>query len=180
MEVTMEIDTGASISIINYNTYLKLSRKSRISLVASNVMLRGYSGNVMKARGKFEGVFEYEDLKLKYYFVVVDGARPNLSGHDILCLIFIDWLQFFKARLVNNVNVVLSNLCQKYSHVFSPGLGTMKRVEARINVDKGAKIIFHKARPGPYSIKKKIETDLERLVSGNISGLWSILSGLPQ
>ena len=30
MEVTMEIDTGASISIINYNTYLKLSRKFKI------------------------------------------------------------------------------------------------------------------------------------------------------
>ena len=33
MEITMEIDTGASISVINYNTYLKLLRKSRISLL---------------------------------------------------------------------------------------------------------------------------------------------------
>ena len=53
-EVTIEIDTGASISIINYITYLKLFRKSKISLVASNVILRTYLGNVMKARGKFE------------------------------------------------------------------------------------------------------------------------------
>lgn len=31
----------------------------------------------MKARGKFEGVFEYEDKKLKHHFVLVDKARPN-------------------------------------------------------------------------------------------------------
>ena len=99
MEVIMEIDTGASISIINYNTYLKLSRKSKISLVASNVMLRTYSENVTKARSKFEGVFEYEDQKLKHHFVVVDGARPSLLGRDILSLIVIDWSQFLKARL---------------------------------------------------------------------------------
>ena len=89
MEVTVEVDTGASITIINYNTYLKLSRKSRVSLVASNTMLRTYSGNVMKARGKFESVFEYEDKKFKHYFVVVDGARPNLLGRNILSLILL-------------------------------------------------------------------------------------------
>ena len=91
MEVTMEIDTGASISIINYNTYLKLFRKLRILLVASNVMLRTYSGNVMKVRGKFEVVFEYEDQKLKHHFFAVDGASPNLLGRDILSLIVIYW-----------------------------------------------------------------------------------------
>ena len=59
MEITMENDAGASASIINYDRYLKLSRKSGVSLVDRNVMLRTYSVNVMKTRRKFEGVFEY-------------------------------------------------------------------------------------------------------------------------
>ena len=50
-----------------------------------------YLGNVMKARGKFEGVFEYEDKKLKHYFVAIDGTMPNLVGRDILSLTVIDW-----------------------------------------------------------------------------------------
>ena len=74
----------------------------------------------------------------------------------------------FKSATGYNVNVVLNNLCQKYSDVFSPRLGTMKGVKARINVDEGVKLIFHKARPVPHSIKEKIETELERLVSENI------------
>ena len=68
----------------------------------------------MKARGKFEGVFQYEDKKLKHHFVLVNKARPNLLGCDILSLIVIDWTNFLKARLVNIVNAVLSNLCPKY------------------------------------------------------------------
>ena len=83
-----------------------------------------------------KGVFEYEDQKLKHYFVAVDGARPNL-------LIVIDWPQ--KAWLVNNVIVVLNSLSQKYSDVSSPGLSTMKGVEACKQVDKEAKPIFYKA-----------------------------------
>ena len=123
-------------------------------------MLHTYLGNVMKARGKFEGVYEYEDKKLKHYFVVVDGARPNLLGCDILSLIVIDWSQFLKAQLVENVNVVLNSLCHKYSDVLYPGLGMMKGVEGHINADQGSKPTFHKAMPVPYSIKEKTETEL--------------------
>ena len=39
MEVTMEINTKVSISILNYDTYLKLLQRSRVLLVDSNVML---------------------------------------------------------------------------------------------------------------------------------------------
>ena len=167
-DVIMEIDTGASISIINYDTYSKLVKKSKSSLMKSNVMLRTYSGSILKARGKFEEVFEYEGQKLKHQFVVVDRARPNLLGRDILNFIVIDWSQFKRAMQVNNVNEVLNNLCEEYFEVFSPGLGTMKGVEVWLNVDKGAKPVFYKARPVPYSIKEKTELELERLVSENI------------
>ena len=152
----------------NYDTYSKLVKKSKSSLMKSNVMLRTYSGSILKARGKFEGVFEYEGQKLKHQFVVVDRARSNLLGRDILNFIVIDCSQFRRAMQVNNVNEVLNNLCEKYFNVFSLGLGTMKGVEVQLNVDKGAKPVFCKARPVPYSIKEKIELELERLVSENI------------
>ena len=44
----------------------------------------------------------------------------------------------------------------------------MKGVEECINFDKGTKSIFHKSRPAPYSIKKKMEVELEQLVHENI------------
>ena len=51
------------------------------------------------------------------------GPSPNLLVRDILNLIVIDWSHFLKARLVDNINVVLYNPCQKYSDVFSSGSG---------------------------------------------------------
>ena len=59
IEIAMKIKARAPVSIINYDRYLKLSRKSRVSLVACNLTLRMYSGNVMKTRSKLEGFFEY-------------------------------------------------------------------------------------------------------------------------
>ena len=50
-----------------------------------------------------KGVYEYEDKKLKHYFVVADGARPSFLGRDILSSIVIDWSRFLKTPLVNNV-----------------------------------------------------------------------------
>ena len=94
-----------------------------------------YSGNVMKARSKFEGILNMKIKKLKH-FVVVDVARLSLLGHDILSLIVIDW------TLVNYLNVVLNSLCQKYSDVFSLGICIMKRLEEHMNLDKLGKAIF--------------------------------------
>lgn len=63
MDIILEVDTGARIGIINYDSHRKLSWKLKVLLVDLHVMLCGYSGNVMKARGKFEVVFEYESIK---------------------------------------------------------------------------------------------------------------------
>lgn len=74
---------------------------------------------------------------MKHYFVVIDGTRLNLLWWDIFNLVVTDWSQFLKEELVNNENLVLNNLCQKYSDVFSPGLGMMKTVAAHIMLIEG-------------------------------------------
>ena len=59
---------------------MKLSSKSKILLVATNVKLSTFFGNPVKARGKFEGVIECQGQKLNNQFVVVDGSRHSLLG----------------------------------------------------------------------------------------------------
>ena len=63
----MGIDAGVSISAINCDTYLKLSHKLTILIVATNVILCAYSGNIVKAR-KFEGVTKCNGQKLNHQF----------------------------------------------------------------------------------------------------------------
>ena len=59
----MEIDTEVSISI-NYDMWLKLLHKTNIALIQPNVILCSYSGNLIKAKRKFEHVSEYQSLIL--------------------------------------------------------------------------------------------------------------------
>lgn len=50
-----------------------------------------------------------------------------------------------------------------YSDVFKNGLGELRGVEAKIYMDPTAQPKFHKPRPVPFAIRKKVEEELERL-----------------
>ena len=109
----------------------------------------------------------YENQNCIHTFVVVAGKRPNLMGRDILMKYHLNWQKLFTNKtecVFNIVNDKLQKILNNYEDVFRPDLGTMKGVEVVIDVNPDAKLKLLKARPVPYAIKKKIETELERLV----------------
>ena len=53
-------------------------------------------------------------------------------------------------------------MLDSYSDVFAEGLGTVQGVMAAIHVDPTATPQFHKAQPLPYTLKTKVEKELER------------------
>ena len=57
----------------------------------------------------------------------------------------------------------LEQMLQEYSEVFSPELGTLRGVKAKLEVKPDARSRFHKPRSVLYAIKGAIERDLERL-----------------
>lgn len=62
----------------------------------------------------------------------------------------------------------LQNLLETYDGVFKKGLGTFNGHEARLQVDPTATPHFCKARTLPYSIRPKVEEELDRLVAEGI------------
>ena len=62
-------------------------------------------------------------------------------------------------------NLTLGNILSDYKIVFSDELGTLKDFQAEIPVDPQVKPIYIWARPVPYSLKEKIEHELDRLVN---------------
>ena len=59
----------------------------------------------------------------------------------------------------------LSELLSKYDEIFQEGLGTLKGYEAKIEVDPEATPRFCKARTLPYSMRHRVEEELNRLVT---------------
>ena len=97
--VSMEIDTGASISLINHETFVKLhGNRTRINPTSSRI--RTYTGEIVKPKGSMEVQVEYSGQKTRRKIIVVDGNCSNLSGRNILRKIKLNWNELFNTNQV--------------------------------------------------------------------------------
>ena len=65
LQVTLlliEVDTGASISLLNWETFQKVNYKSNISSFLTKSKLKTYSGEIVSAQGKSDIEFSYEGI----------------------------------------------------------------------------------------------------------------------
>ena len=94
-ELCMEVDTGASVSLVSEATVEKLWGKERLSqLQSSKVKLRTYTGQNISVIGsamvKVQSGGQIEHLPL----LVVGGNGPSLLGRDWLFKLRLDWTLF--------------------------------------------------------------------------------------
>uniref|UniRef100_A0A3B3TFN7 Gypsy retrotransposon integrase-like protein 1 n=1 Tax=Paramormyrops kingsleyae TaxID=1676925 RepID=A0A3B3TFN7_9TELE len=164
----MEIDTGAAISIISEAVYKKTF--AHVPLEGSNVTLKTYTGQAIPVKGQFTVRVTYGDQSADLPLVVVQGNGPSLCGRNWLKKIKLDWKTI--KRVSQNAKMpapkALSEVLERYSHVFQDELGTLKDIRAVISVKPNAIPKFHKARPLPFAMKARVERELERLEKENI------------
>lgn len=158
--IQFQIDTGASFSIINEETWEILrSRMSERSLQNCTLTLRTWTESPLKILGQILVKVEYEGIIQKLETMVARGKGPNLLGRN--------WLKPLNISL--NINFLsnieeISAITKKYSEVFKEGLGKYTGHPVTIYLKPGATPKFLKARPVPYAIKSKVEKEIDRLV----------------
>jgi len=94
--------------------------------------------------------------------MVVKSPGPNLLGRDWLQVIKLNWNNIFN---IQEGNPQLQKILDADKDVFGEGLGTLKGTEAKSYVDPSAPPKFMKVRPVPYTLKSKVEKELDRLQS---------------
>ena len=172
-EITMEVDTGASVTVISEQTY-RQTLKSVPKIQPSDANLHTYTGEEIKVLGLIKVPVEYSNQKATLPAIVVAGKSPNLLGRNWLKYIKLNWQQIFstsvgKTRVKQNTSNQASKdqklieMLGKYQDVFEEGLGTFKATKAKIVVEENASPKYCKARPVPYALKDKIEKELQRL-----------------
>lgn len=109
--------------------------------------------------GCFECVIHYKSQDFTLPLIAVEGNGPSLMGRSWLKHLMLDWheIKYLSSTL-------LEALLQKHESVFQKGLGTLKNFQAKIHIDLGATPRFCKARTVPYSMRVKVEEELDRLV----------------
>ena len=153
--LTLELDTGASVSLMSEGTWKKLFPDQQ--LPPSPVRLRTYTGERITVCGQKTLSVEYEGVTHKLPLVVVEGNGPSLFGRNWLEKVNLDWGQ------IHAVQNELQQILQKHQSLFKEELGTVKGVTARLELKPDARPKFCKARIVPYALKEAIEQDLARL-----------------
>ena len=160
----MEVDTGASASMISAATY-KSALGSHPPLQPTNVQLRTYSGENIRVDGEIQveiAVSNGEAKSLK--LLVVGGNGSSLMGRDWLKELELDWREVKTVAQRDDLQALL----KRFSGVFSSDLGTFTGPPVTLNVKENACPKFFKARNVPFAIKGKVEEQLDREIQQGI------------
>ena len=82
----MEVDTGATLSEINEETYKSLWPNAHsaptLTRTHSLPLLKTYTGEPIKVKGQLEVNVSYNDQQKKLNLLVTEGNGPSLMGRD--------------------------------------------------------------------------------------------------
>ena len=152
VELRMEKDTGAALSVISEQTHDSLWSDPPPLLPCSSV-LKTYTGGMIKVKGVIKVNVTYMDQQSSLNLIVTFGEGPSLLGRG--------WLNIFKLdrgqlNQVNQLPTQSQDLVEKQKLLFSDELGWLQGMKAKFHINKDATPKFFKARPVPYALYKNL------------------------
>ena len=154
-KMSMELDTGASVSVMSNEAWRKL--KTSTKLQKFSLKLRTYTGEALKVVGQALVDVEYEGNTKRLPIHVLEGDGPSLLGRNWLKDIKLNW------RTIKKLSNNLDSMLEEHKDVFKDELGTMKGVKAKLFVKPGSSQKFFKPRSVPHALKGAIEQELDWL-----------------
>jgi hypothetical protein len=155
ISVPMEIDTGASKSVISRKTLTNIDGKMK----PTHVKLRTYTGEEIPIVGETMIRVSSGNQTRDFTAIVVEGDGPDLVGRDWLQSIQLNWHSIFKTLESTDEN----DLIRDFEGIFDGERGTYQGIKAKIILKDGAQAKYFKARAVPYALKEKIGKELDKL-----------------
>ena len=159
VSLTVEVDTGASLSLISEETYHQLWPSNQPQLRRSEKVLSTYTSESLKVLGSLLVSVEYGVQKSQLELLVIAGSGSSLFGRDWLLKIKLDWGKLHHIEVPSALHKVL----KKHATVFKDELGEVRGTTAKIYVDPQATPRFCKPRTVPYALRGRVEQELDRL-----------------
>ena len=96
----MELDTGATISLVSEKTLRQLFPST--TLQPSSTQLHSYSGEPITVVGQVEVNYGTQTIKLP--LIVVSGDVPSLFGRDWMTKIQLNWKEIYTVTMEAKLN----------------------------------------------------------------------------
>ena len=170
-ECCMKLDTGCALSLASMAFYEKFC--SHIPLTPTAVKLSTYTAEKIQPLGKINVAVTYFGAEYSLPLLVVPQGCGAPFGRNWLRHIKLDWNKLpgiesqvpcpARARCaeITDNNKTLEALLSQYDELLEPQLGCYTGEPVVLNESTGAK--FHKARPVPYALQKRVENALLKM-----------------
>ncbi|UYV79891.1 hypothetical protein LAZ67_18000994, partial [Cordylochernes scorpioides] len=168
-DTIMEVDTGADVSVVSKKFFL--TNLKNVTLEKYSGHLKSFSGNLIPVFGKCLVNVSYKNYQEKLPLIVTGqfNNQTPLLGRNWIRILKTDWPNCV-FDICNNINVI-SNLelfLEVYKRVFENKDLPTQGIKGSISLRPNAKPKFFKFRPVPFSIKEKIDKELDRLEKSQI------------
>ncbi|XP_054289364.1 uncharacterized protein K02A2.6-like [Macrosteles quadrilineatus] len=196
--VEMEIDSGSAVSVCPSDVFNEHFSHIELKPVSMKLRTYTGGDVPVLGQAEVRVLYKNQNLVLPLLIVeVCRKDQPILLGRNWLAKLKLDWHAVFsrlydttgtKSKSTVNVTtcelkqsnceVVLPNgkleaeveaLKKKYNAVFQGGPGEIKGVKAQVTLKDNAVPKFCKFRPVPYSLREKVEQELDRWVEDGIA-----------
>ena len=162
--VTMEVDTGAEVSLIS-DQICKLHFPNA-KLSKTNIVLKTYTQEILPTVGELDVRVEYGAQFYQMRLVVVAGDGPTLLGRQWLRCLKLDWHKICHVAHRNTEG--LTPLLQCYQGLFKDEMGNASVHKAKLHVRPDAVPKFFKPRSVPLATKDSINAGLDKLEAEEI------------
>ena len=122
----MEIDTGATKSIISKETFDQLWVSDAPTIQSTNTKLRTYTGEIIKVIGEIKVGVTVEGKSDRLGLLIVEGLGPSL-GRDWLAGLNINFCRQNKVCSSDGLDIILTN----HASVFKDEKGHVTGVRQR-------------------------------------------------
>ena len=162
-ELSMEVDTGAGVSVLPAATYVHLF--SEHPLRPAKLVLQAYNGESLRSQGVLRLPVTINGQQAGAELYVVDCAGPALLGRTWLQQFRLNWTELAAIR---NVKSSLQELQREFAAVFNDEQGLFKGAKAKLTLKSDATPKFVQARSVPMALKPKVEAEIRRMEAAGI------------
>ena len=159
--VTMMVDTGASIDIIDESTYNRMQKVTKIPLHRSNTRVFAYgSPTQLPVVGKFQATLESSQKITVSEVHVVQGHYGCLLSYQSATTLGLIHVKV--NRVEEQLKSSHEQLLAEFAHLFE-GIGELKDFEVKLHIDQDVPPVAQPARRIPFHMRKKVSAALAQL-----------------
>ena len=159
------IDTGASVNILDEQTFKQLTPTCTLQPTSTSIYAYG-THTPLNVLGVVDTIVKHKDVEAQATFFVIK-SNPDARSGNLLSAQTAQKLNIINIAFAISQPTTADILCEENPELFQ-GIGKLKDVKVKLYIDEKVQPVAQPHRRIPYHMRKKVESEIQRLESLDI------------